>query len=156
MFETASKEDWVVIAALASPHILYAFIWFNSDTWRKWFGKSSVEKFETAAWLLKGGWLERFRKARSSGAAIPRRCAGALRTLTPANLLKYSGPVQLGDLLVSGQEARGPRPLAHFSPGCGRRGGAHDSGPGAQGGRRGWGVNGVCHRQRQSPHAVVD
>ena len=60
MFETASKEDWVVIAALASPHILYAFIWFNSDTWRRWFGKSSVEKFETAAWLLKGGWLERF------------------------------------------------------------------------------------------------
>lgn len=55
MLQDAKVEDWVVIASLASPHLLYAFIWFNSDTWRKWFGKSSVDKFESVAWLLKGG-----------------------------------------------------------------------------------------------------
>lgn len=50
----ATPEDWYVITTLALPHLLYAYIWFNSSTWLKTFGKKSVQRFETAAWLLKG------------------------------------------------------------------------------------------------------
>uniref|UniRef100_A0A1D2ABM8 phosphatidyl-N-methylethanolamine N-methyltransferase n=1 Tax=Auxenochlorella protothecoides TaxID=3075 RepID=A0A1D2ABM8_AUXPR len=49
----ATPEDWYVITTLALPHLLYAYIWFNSSTWLKTFGKKSVQRFETAAWLLK-------------------------------------------------------------------------------------------------------
>mmetsp|Transcript_7454 Transcript_7454/g.14669 ORF Transcript_7454/g.14669 Transcript_7454/m.14669 type:complete len:192 (-) Transcript_7454:418-993(-) len=38
---------------LASPHILYAFIWFNSKTFMSIFGKKCVKKFAFIASLLK-------------------------------------------------------------------------------------------------------
>ena len=47
-------SNYLVVAALASPHVLYAFIWYFPHIWRKQFGKKGVEVFETCAWLLKG------------------------------------------------------------------------------------------------------
>jgi hypothetical protein len=47
-------SEWGVVASLASPHMLYAFIWFFSGVWMRMFKKKSVEVFETIAWLLKG------------------------------------------------------------------------------------------------------
>ena len=47
-------SNWTVVAALASPHLLYAFIWFYPDQWMKAFKKGSVQAFESAAWALKG------------------------------------------------------------------------------------------------------
>lgn len=47
------ESNWLVCAALAAPHALYAFIWFFPRTWQAVFKKRSVEAFETVAWLLK-------------------------------------------------------------------------------------------------------
>lgn len=47
------ESNWLVCAALAAPHALYAFIWFFPRTWQAAFKKRSVEAFETVAWLLK-------------------------------------------------------------------------------------------------------
>ena len=46
--------DWLVIGALALPHLLYAFIWFFPNRWMTLFKSKSVEVFETVAWMLKG------------------------------------------------------------------------------------------------------
>lgn len=52
--DALAVSNWGVVAALAIPHILYAFIWFLPGLWMKAFKRKSVEVFETAAWLLKG------------------------------------------------------------------------------------------------------
>ena len=46
--------NWMTVAALAAPHLLYAFIWFFPQKWMKAFDKSSVMVFENFAWMLKG------------------------------------------------------------------------------------------------------
>ena len=58
-----SKLDpnYIVCAALAAPHLLYAFIWFLPHRWMAIFKKRSVEAFETVAWLLKGAHQCHFR-----------------------------------------------------------------------------------------------
>ena len=54
--EMASLElsDWAVVACLALPHLLYAYIWFFPDRWMAVWKKSSVQVFENFAWALKG------------------------------------------------------------------------------------------------------
>lgn len=47
-------SDWATVGILATPHLLYAFIWYMPHLWMKAFGKKSVEYFETIAWILKG------------------------------------------------------------------------------------------------------
>jgi methylene-fatty-acyl-phospholipid synthase len=43
----------VVAAALASPHLVYSFVWFFPNIWMKAYGRWSVQVFESLAWLLK-------------------------------------------------------------------------------------------------------
>ncbi|KAK9787879.1 hypothetical protein WJX73_007648 [Symbiochloris irregularis] len=67
--------DWVVVSALAAPHLLYSFIWFFPKIWLRWFGKEAVTVFSyiaacgkvlqfgaMVAWLTlsagKGLWLD--------------------------------------------------------------------------------------------------
>ena len=50
----ALLSDWIVVGVLASPHLLYAYIWFFSEQWMAAFRKRSVQVFENVAWLLKG------------------------------------------------------------------------------------------------------
>nr|BBC28424.1 phospholipid-N-methyltransferase [Chlamydomonas applanata] len=45
MMPYESFHDWVLVAALASPHFLYAFIWFFPKTWQRAFGKGAVDAF---------------------------------------------------------------------------------------------------------------
>lgn len=52
--DAQAASNWGVVAALAAPHALYAYIWFFSHQWRGAFKKRSVEAFETTAWALKG------------------------------------------------------------------------------------------------------
>ena len=52
----ADRLDWLVTAAVASPHVLYAFIWLLPDIWLALFSKKShraVYGFECCAWFLK-------------------------------------------------------------------------------------------------------
>ena len=49
-----ASSDWILVVALALPHLLYAFIWFFPHLWMRAFKKSSVETFELLAWTLKG------------------------------------------------------------------------------------------------------
>lgn len=51
--EMRNASNWIVVGALALPHLLYAFIWYMPEVWMKLFKKKSVEVFETCAWLLK-------------------------------------------------------------------------------------------------------
>lgn len=53
-------SNYTVCAALAAPHLLYAYIWFFPRRWMALFGKNSCKTFETVAWLLKGeSWATR-------------------------------------------------------------------------------------------------
>eukprot|EP00891_Asterochloris_glomerata_P001017 jgi/Astpho2/1017/Aster-00840 len=45
--------DWIVVSALALPHMLYSFVWLNNRAWRKLFQKNSVHFFACIASLLK-------------------------------------------------------------------------------------------------------
>lgn len=45
---------WALAAALATPHFMYAFIWFRPQVWYSWFGKRSVDMMATAAHVCKG------------------------------------------------------------------------------------------------------
>mmetsp|Transcript_37328 Transcript_37328/g.94140 ORF Transcript_37328/g.94140 Transcript_37328/m.94140 type:complete len:193 (-) Transcript_37328:500-1078(-) len=45
--------DSVLVAALAAPHFLYAFIWFYPNVWRKFAGKDSVDAFALAGLIGK-------------------------------------------------------------------------------------------------------
>lgn len=54
MIDRLALSDWLVVVALALPHLMYAFIWYFPDTWMSWFKKKSVQVFETIAWVLKG------------------------------------------------------------------------------------------------------
>lgn len=51
---TPEASNWLVVGALASPHILYSFIWYFPQVWRSIYGRWSVEVFESLAWVLKG------------------------------------------------------------------------------------------------------
>lgn len=51
---TPEASNWLVVGALASPHILYAFIWYFPQVWRSIYGRWSVQVFESLAWILKG------------------------------------------------------------------------------------------------------
>ena len=46
--------DWIVVSALALPHVLYSFVWLNNKAWRRLFQKNSVHFFACIASLLKG------------------------------------------------------------------------------------------------------
>ena len=46
--------DVFAAICVASPHILYAFIWFNPLVWHKKFGKHAVHVFAQAATAGKG------------------------------------------------------------------------------------------------------
>ena len=50
--------SWFVALAIATPHVLYAYIWFFPDRWRAAFKSRSVEVFHNAAWALKGASLK--------------------------------------------------------------------------------------------------
>ena len=49
-------SNWIAVVALASPHLLYAYIWYNSDRFYAAFKKRSCEVFEWLAWGLKREW----------------------------------------------------------------------------------------------------
>ena len=46
--------SWGLAAALALPHFLYAFIWFNPAAWRRWCGTKSVDAFAACGAIGKG------------------------------------------------------------------------------------------------------
>ena len=50
--------NWVVVAALAAPHLLYAYIWFYPQRWRYQlrgvFKDEAAHMFSAIAWLRKG------------------------------------------------------------------------------------------------------
>ncbi len=48
--------DVTLLALLAAPHFLYAFIWFMPDAWRHMFGKKSVGAFAFVAYIGKREW----------------------------------------------------------------------------------------------------
>lgn len=50
---TEEASNWLVVGALASPHILYACIWYFPQIWMKIYGRWSVQVFESLAWILK-------------------------------------------------------------------------------------------------------
>ena len=50
--------SWFVALAIATPHVLYAYIWFFPDKWRAAFKSRSVEVFHNTAWALKGAFLK--------------------------------------------------------------------------------------------------
>lgn len=103
----AAPEDWYVITTLALPHLLYAYIWFNSSTWLKTFGKKSVQRFETAAWLLKG--TSPGGEAQWWPTLLEPLSGGWPHLLTAAHPSPHSGAcsaaILLGDLLVQRQKA---------------------------------------------------
>ncbi|KAK9838791.1 hypothetical protein WJX74_003443 [Apatococcus lobatus] len=50
------QVDWLVTAALAAPHVLYAFIWLLPNVWLSFSSKKpkrAVYNMEFCAWLLK-------------------------------------------------------------------------------------------------------
>lgn len=51
------QADWLVVTAVASPHLLYAFIWLLPDVWLMLFSRKhparAVYGFECCAWILK-------------------------------------------------------------------------------------------------------
>jgi hypothetical protein len=51
---TPDQSNWLVVAALASPHILYAYIWFFPQQWMTAFKSKSVDIFAWIATVLKG------------------------------------------------------------------------------------------------------
>lgn len=53
MIDTVDVNTWLVLAVLASPHVLYAYVWFFPHRWMSIFKKDSVEVFENIAWMLK-------------------------------------------------------------------------------------------------------
>lgn len=48
--------DVTLLALVAAPHFLYAFIWFLPDAWRRMFGKKSVSAFAFVAYIGKREW----------------------------------------------------------------------------------------------------
>ena len=44
----------LVLLCIASPHILYAFIWLQPQRWKASFGGRAVEVFALVAVALKG------------------------------------------------------------------------------------------------------
>eukprot|EP00887_Chlorella_sp_A99_P005383 scaffold1.g5383.t1 len=52
--EQLALSNWAVLAALAAPHLLYAYIWFYSKQWHAAFKSYACEVFEWVAWALKG------------------------------------------------------------------------------------------------------
>lgn len=54
IMDSVEASNWGVVACLALPHLLYAFIWFFPQRWMAAFKKSSVVIFENVAWALKG------------------------------------------------------------------------------------------------------
>lgn len=68
-------SNLVVCAALAAPHLLYAFIWFRPLQWHAWFGKNGCRVFEGLAWLLKGERaIDRGHQAWREGRGDDRAC----------------------------------------------------------------------------------
>jgi hypothetical protein len=53
MIDTVDFNTWLVLAVLASPHVLYAHVWFFPHRWTSIFKKNTVEVFENIAWMLK-------------------------------------------------------------------------------------------------------
>ena len=45
--------DSAAVAAITAPHLLYAFIWFMPELWRKVFPKP-IRAFQLSASILKG------------------------------------------------------------------------------------------------------
>lgn len=46
-------HPFLVFAAIALPHFLYAYIWFKPDSWMRLFPKNPVDAFATAGALGK-------------------------------------------------------------------------------------------------------
>lgn len=95
---------WLVTGLLiASPHILYAFIWFNPSTWRAWFGAQSVEVFAEVAAVGKGknssalpGWLFMF----TSEGNGPQNVLCAVIQFTAGGVWFYLARGSLNDLAL--------------------------------------------------------
>lgn len=51
---TLEMSDWMVVLALALPHLLYAYIWFYPQQWKDTFKGRSVDIFASIAGALKG------------------------------------------------------------------------------------------------------
>ncbi len=45
--------DSLAVAAITAPHLLYAFIWFMPEIWRRFFPKP-IRAFQLSASILKG------------------------------------------------------------------------------------------------------
>jgi hypothetical protein len=45
---------WVLLSLLASPHFLYAFIWFRPQLWQQAFGDKAVDVFAAFGAVGKG------------------------------------------------------------------------------------------------------
>ena len=50
----ATVHDWVLVAALTLPHLLYAAVWLHPGAWRSLFRGRPVRAFQTAALIGKG------------------------------------------------------------------------------------------------------
>lgn len=124
MAESIQLSDVAVVACLAAPHLLYAYIWYFPQQWLAAFKKQSVWVFEAVAWALKG---EPPRRSRARTADPPLPLFGrSLRWPPPRR-----GSVPVGVLLVLGGQPGGAQPGGSPPPGVGRGAAAGWRRPGA-------------------------
>lgn len=72
--ESLAPNPFAVFGAIALPHFLYAYIWFNPEKWMKMFPKSPVDAFATAGAIGKGkrqaGWCNSLITPSSSNSMV--------------------------------------------------------------------------------------
>ena len=66
---SSAGVSWLVALAIATPHFLYAYIWFFPQKWLEAFKGRSVDVFHHAAWALKGARLRVTRPVSQSPAS---------------------------------------------------------------------------------------
>ena len=124
MAESIQLSDVAVVACLAAPHLLYAYIWYFPQQWLAAFKKQSVWVFEAVAWALKG---EPPRRSRARTADPPLPLFGRSVRWPPPR----RGSVPVGVLLVPGGQPGGAQPGGSPPPGVGRDAAAGWRRPGA-------------------------
>ncbi len=66
-----AASNWIAVAALAAPHLLYAVLWFLPHRWLALFKERAVETFEATAGSLKGARRRRARRPPAAAASCP-------------------------------------------------------------------------------------
>eukprot|EP00884_Botryococcus_braunii_P006396 jgi/Botrbrau1/15758/Bobra.4_1s0122.1 len=49
-----SLLELLLLSAITTPHLIYAFVWLHSPTWRRWCGDKAVQTFRLVAIAGKG------------------------------------------------------------------------------------------------------